>query len=229
MHGLLAELFVIGIILVWLDSRRHKNDHIERNKENLWDTNTLKDPQIIKQKIGNLKRLNKDGVFSIDVTNLLLINTEVKNITFRKAKVFGLKFINCKIFDFELINCKVNSGDFSDSVFKRSNLSNSYLKSANFTNAILKGINLRGANLLRAKFIDANLESADLRDTDLDRTVFSNAVLRNANINGCINISIEALSQANNLDYLKADNDIIKKLKALRGDMKQNDNRRRGN
>lgn len=229
MHGLLVEIFVIGFILVWLDARRYKNDHIERNKESLWDTNTLKDPQIIKQKLGNLKRLNKDGVFNIDVTNLLLINTEIKNIIFINAKVFGLKLIHCKIFDFELNNCKVNSGDFSDSVFKRSNLCNSYFKSANFTNAIMKGINLRGANLLRAKFIDANLESADLRDADLDRTVFSNTVLRNANIKGCININIDALSQAKNIDYIKADDSIIEKLKELRSDMKQNDNRRRGN
>jgi hypothetical protein len=228
-HGLLFEIFVIGFILVWLDLRRHKNDRIERNIESLWDNNTLESPQIIKHKIGNLKRLNADGVLDINVTNLLLKNTEVKDIIFDGAKVYGLKFINCSIFDFVLANCQVNSGDFNNSKFKRSKLSNSYLKSANFSNAKMVGVDLRGANLLRAKFKDSDLESADLRGADLKKTDFDGANLRNANIKGSTNISLDALSQATNLDYLKADRDIIERLKIKRPDMKQNDNGHRGN
>lgn len=219
-HGLLFEILVIGLILLWLDSRRQKTEYIEKNLENLWDLNTLQENEVIKKKMGSVKRLNDAKVFKIDVTDLLIVDVNIKNFVFKESKLFGLKLKNCKIFDLELTKSKVNSGEFSDSSFKRCNLSGSDFKNADFSNAKIIGINLQKANLLRAKFTSANLETADLRGANLDKAVFQDASLRNANIRMCLNVDLNSLAKASNLDYIKADDDIISGLLQLRPNIK---------
>ena len=221
-HGLVFEILVLGVILLWLDSRRQKNENIRKNIESLWDINFLSEPEFIGRKLGNLKRLNDAGVNNINVTNLLLKNVEVKGIIFNKSKIFGIKFVSCRLFDVNFIECKMNSCNFSRSVFKRCKLSNSYLKSANFSESKMIGLDLKKSNLLRANFISANLESADLREANLERVTFKDASLKNANIKHCKNIDLAELAKAKNLNYLKADLNIIQDLRILRPDMKQN-------
>ncbi|GGN24183.1 MULTISPECIES: pentapeptide repeat-containing protein [Marinomonas] len=221
-HGLLFEIFVIGFIVLWLDSRRQKVEHIERNMEHLWDLNTLQEKEVIKKKIGSVKRLNDANIHKIDVTDLLLEDVTLKSFVFKESKLFGLKLKSCNIFDLELINSKVNSGEFSESSFKRCNLSGSLFKNANFSNTEMTGIDLRKADLFRAKFNSANLEAADLRQANLKKAVFQDASLRNANIKMCANVDLESLAKANDLDYIKADDEIISGLLRLRPDMKLN-------
>lgn len=223
-HGLLFEIFVIGFILLWLDSRRQRVEYVERNVEHLWDLNSLNEQEVIKKKIGSLKRLNNVSIYKIDVTDLLLESVELKSTIFRKSKLFGLKLIKCTVFDLELTNCLVNSGDFSYSSFKRCNLSGSYLKNANFLESSMKGVDLRNTNLLRARFHGTNLDSADIRGANLKKVVFKNSSLKNANIKMCRNINVEALVQASNLDYIKADEEVINKILYLRPEVKFSNN-----
>lgn len=220
-HGLVFEIFILGLIIVWLDSKRQKNKFVERNIENLWDLNDLNEAEHFKKKIGSIKRLNEAGITKIDVTDLLIKESTIKDVNFKNSRLFGLKIQSCEIFDLTITDSKLNSADFSKSTFRRCKLQNNYFKNSNFEGCKLVGVDFKNSNLYRVKFTNANLESADLRGTDLSRTIFDNANMKNTNIRSCTKLNIEELAKANNLDYLKADDFVIEKLMKLRVDVRQ--------
>ena len=71
-HGLVFDIFSIGIVLVWMDTHRQKRELIKRNIEGLLDLNTFTDEVYQKQKINMLNRLNEQKVYEIHITNLTL-------------------------------------------------------------------------------------------------------------------------------------------------------------
>ncbi|ELA9364030.1 pentapeptide repeat-containing protein [Vibrio parahaemolyticus] len=221
-HGLVFDIFLIGLVLVWMDSHRQKRESIERNLEGLWDLNTFVDAIYQKKKINMIKRLNASKVYKIDVTDLTLSDVELKDAKFSNSGLYGLKLLKCKIFNLEIQSSKLNSADFSGSKLKNSKILKSYLKNACFAEAILTGVDFQKSDLFRAKFIGTNLENADLRGCNLKRTVFDGANLKQANIRECQNLDCEALAKAECLDYIKADDAVVQVLKELRPEMKVN-------
>ena len=221
-HGLVFDILVLGLVLVWMDTYRLKRESRTRDLENLWDLNTLTKEVYQKKKVNILKRLNEHNTYKIDVTDLMLKNIKVKDVSFTNSGLFGLKFLDCAIFNLEIKNSKLNSADFTDSVIKNSEITDSYLKNAKFKSASLIGLNFQNSNLFRAKFIDADLEGADLRGCNLERTIFTDANLKNANMKGCINLSYDELLKAKCIDYLKADEGVVEELKRRKPNMKVN-------
>lgn len=219
-HGLVFDIFFIGLVLVWMDSHRQKRESIKRNQEGLLDLNTFIDEIYQKRKINMIKRLNENEVYKIDVTDLTLYDIELKGTKFINSRLYGLKFSKCRIFNLDIQSSKLNSADFSYSNLKKSQVLDSNLNNANFSGAKLIGIDFQKSNLFRVKFINTNLEGADLRSCNLKKTVFDGANLKQANIKKCKNVNCKALAKAKCLDYIKADDEVIHELKELRPEMK---------
>lgn len=220
-HGLVFDILVLGLIMVWMDTYRQKRESIARDLENLWDFNTLTEEVYLKKKVNILKRLNQNKTYKIDVTDLILNNeTKIKDISFENSGLFGLKLLDCRIFNLKIKKSKLNSADFSNSVIKSTEITDSYLKNVSFKSATIVGLKFINSDLFRAKFNDANLESADLRGCNLKRTTFTNANLKNANLRGCNNLNCDALLEAKCIDYLKADEGIVEELKRRKPEMK---------
>jgi uncharacterized protein YjbI with pentapeptide repeats len=221
-HGLVFDVLVLGLVLVWMDTYRQNRESITRDLENLWDLNTLTEEVYQKKKVNILKRLNQHKTFKIDVTDLILKNAKVKDISFTNSGLYGLKFLGCPIFNLKIKSSKLNSANFSDSVIKNSQITDTYLKNATFKSASLVGIIFKNSDLFRAKFIDADLEGADLRGCNLKRTNFTGANLKNVNLRGCINLNYDELLKAKCIDYLKADEGVVEELKRRNPSMKVN-------
>ncbi|EPM7842916.1 pentapeptide repeat-containing protein [Vibrio fluvialis] len=222
-HGLVFDIFLIALILVWMDSLRIKKESNQRNLEGLWDLNTFNDEIYQKRKINMIKRLNANNVYQIDVTDLSFKDTDINELKFIKSRLYGLKVLNCNVFGIHIEDSELNSAEFTDSTLKKgTKLLNSYLKNADFKNSTVIGVDFKNSNLFQTKFIGAKMQSADLRGCDLQNTVFEGANLKNMNIKMCKNINCDALAKAECLDYLKADNAIIEVLRELRPDMKIN-------
>ncbi|AVP93897.1 hypothetical protein C7N77_12360 [Aeromonas rivipollensis] len=219
-HGLVFDIFLIGLVLVWMDVHRQNRESIERNLEGLWDLNTLTDEIYQKKKTNIIKRLNSSKVYKIDVTDLTLNDVDIRGAIFFDSALYGLKLINCRAFNLEIKKSRLNSAEFIDSKLKNTKILDSFLKNANFTRAKLSGADFRKSDLLRAKFIDANLESADLRECNLKSAVFNGANLRQVNIKQCKNINCEELIKASCLDYIKADDYIVEFIKERRPEIK---------
>lgn len=219
-HGLVFDVFVLGLVFAWIDGHRQKREAIARNLEGLWDLSSFDDKKYVKRKINIIKRLNGFGVNKIDVTDLTLKDEELTGFRFMKSNLFGLSFRGCSIIELNIYDSQLNSSNFSGSNFKKAKLLNTNFNNSEFIKSELIGASFRGSNLFRVKFLDAELRGADFRGSNLKNTVFDNADLKQANIKKCENISVEALSKAKCLDYIKADECVLVELKKIRLDMK---------
>ncbi|MED6027729.1 pentapeptide repeat-containing protein, partial [Serratia marcescens] len=75
-------------------------------------------------------------------------------------------------------------------------------------------------DLTNSKFVNSNLSGAIFKNCELNNVSFEKCNLRNANFKTSRNIDLLALSKADNLDYIHADDVILEKLKNLRPDVK---------
>lgn len=93
MHGIVFELSIIGVLILWLDSKRTKSGEITRLREDLEDYSTLDFPEINVKKLGHIKRLNQHNIKNIDVQNLVLNELKVKGVIAEGARLIGLKVV----------------------------------------------------------------------------------------------------------------------------------------
>jgi uncharacterized protein YjbI with pentapeptide repeats len=98
------------------------------------------------------------------------------------------------------------------------NLFRANLESAEIIGSILRNSNLTETNLKNSNckgtdFEGAILEKANLQGADLLSTFFDEADLRDANLTGTINLTIEQLSGAKTLYQAKLDPELMEKVK----------------
>lgn len=139
-HGMLFDIAVLGVLVLWLNQRaekkRQRQQNIERYKEEIedyldWDGQEGATYRIV----GNIKRLNKLGVSKIALTN-----ANLKGAILWSANLAG------------------------------ANLAGANLTGANFDSASLVGANLQIANLEKTNLALANLAGANLEFAILDGT-----------------------------------------------------------
>lgn len=220
MHGIVFELSVIGLLLVWLDSRRSKTGEINRLKEDLDDYALLDFPEINVKKLGHIKRLNEYGVFQINVQNLVLNELRLQGIEVRDSKLIGLKVIGGSIVNCSFTKIRMRSSNFEDGTIKACSFDSCDLLKSKFGRSQCKGVNFSGSSLERADFTKANLQSGIFNHCNVRNAKFDGANLKHASFQNAEYISAEGLAKADNLDYVKVSEEILKELIELRPDIK---------
>ena len=219
LHGVLIDLVLVAILIFWLDHRRHNRSLNQKFIEELEDYAHLDYEKINLRKLGNLKRLNSNGVHSINVQNLILNKMHLKNLKFLDCKLIGLKVVNGKIGKSEFTNVSMRSCNFENSILKSISFSECMLFKSKFMKTDLRGTNFYSCNLENSDFTDTNLQSVIFSLCDLKGVKFENANLKRVNLLKAKNVDVNELAKATNLDYIQIDSKILTDLKALRPDM----------
>lgn len=201
-HGLLLDILVLGVLVVWLELRRNNKQFIYRHKEDISDLAHLDTPEINMKKVGIIKRLNSINIYDIDVPNLVLTNAKAKGLKFKNSKLIGFKLSNGSLHSFSYEDSNLRSSDFSGSRILNTEFIRCNLYKTDFTNCQASGTDFTDSCLDRVKFIGANMTSANFRGSDLIGASFEGANLRNANFKDAKNLSIERLIKAECLDYI---------------------------
>lgn len=220
MHGIVFELSVIGVLLVWLDSRRNKSGEINRLKEDLDDYALLNFPEINVKKLGHVKRLNEHGIVRINVQNLILNGLKLQGLKFEDCKLIGLKVVGGSVVNSSFKTVKMRSSNFEDGTIKASSFSSCDLLKSKFGRARCKGANFSKSCLERADFTKADLQSSVFNHCNIRNAKFDGANLKHASFQYAEYISAEGLAKAENLDYVKVPKKILRELVQLRPDMK---------
>ncbi|MCB0224408.1 MAG: pentapeptide repeat-containing protein [Anaerolineae bacterium] len=129
-HGMIFDLLVIGVFVGWLTGLGQRRVAIERYKEEIDDFLGWHNEEAMHRIVGNIKRLNRDGVTEIRLLNAYLENGHL-------AKV-----------------------DLTSADLRRANLRNADLRGAKLRGANLTNADLRGAELSGADFSNAELSGA---------------------------------------------------------------------
>lgn len=227
MHGIVFELSIIGILILWLDSKRSKSDDIKRLREDLEDYSTLDFPEINVKKLGHIKRLNEHNIKNIDVQNLVLNGLKVKGVAAEGARLIGLKIVAASIVGSNFKSMKMRSSDFQKSTIKNTSFELCDLLKSKFNESVCKGVDFSESSLERADFTNSDLQSSIFNGCDVREAKFEGANLKHVSFHNSKHLTSEILIKAKNLDYVKVSDEIMAELIDLRPDMKYQKNKGR--
>ncbi|CAH0144015.1 pentapeptide repeat-containing protein [Pseudomonas brassicacearum] len=220
MHGMVVELAVVGILLLWLDGRRGKNKELAQCREDLKNYATLDFPESHLKKIGALKTL---------------VSANEVNLDARYLHLSGRSLSDINVSGWNLIGLKINGGKLEKSRFEAVDA-----RSSNFVQCKMKNVTFAGGSLYRCKFEGAKLRQVMFKDVRIEKTEFTHcdmpgtvfdgvslkgvkfegANLSNSSFKSAIDIDVSELSKAATLDHIAINDELLFQLITLRPDMK---------
>ncbi|MBL4280750.1 pentapeptide repeat-containing protein [Vibrio fluvialis] len=214
-HGMVFDILIIGVIVIWLDTRRTTYNEKKSMLNELSDMSYLDLPEVNHRKVGMMHRLNNLGVKTFDVEELIITKVRVKGLLLELSNFNFLKATGVTINETKFVETSLIRADFSDTVIKSSKFLKCDMKKAVFIQAKTLGIDYSNSNLERARFMNADLQNAIFKGCNLREANFENANLRNANLKGAKYVRAEHLLKAKSIDYIVVDEEVTKKLKEL--------------
>jgi BTB/POZ domain-containing protein KCTD9 len=170
-NGSLIDLFIIGIVLLWLNNRRESKYQITRWIEEIDDFRYWKEPEATFRIAGNIKRLNSVRISEINLFRCNLEKAFLQKVNLKKAWLFGTIFKNANLISANLSETTCMMTDFTNSILYKVNFSNADLSGTIFLNSDLSYADFTGAkglsaaqlsqsqSLWNAKFDDGFLET----------------------------------------------------------------------
>jgi uncharacterized protein YjbI with pentapeptide repeats len=216
-HGTLFDILIIGTFIFALhtlvESRREKKRNIKRWQEEIDDFRGWNSEEAKFRIVGNIKRLNKNGITKIDIINCYLKNAFLKGVSLQGASIWKSN----------LKNANLNFADLQGADLTGINLQNAHLKDANLQGALAffsKDLYpfIKEANFQGADFEEANLENVKFIRANLYRANFNRAKLKGANLievnlQEAANLTIKQLSKVKTLYRAKLDPELEKQVK----------------
>ncbi len=208
-HGMIFDIAVIGILIFWLNKTGEKRTRIRTYKDEIDDFRLWESEEAAFRTVGNIKRLNRHKIFSINLAHSYLAKTNLNYV-----KLIGANLNYANLFNSALINVNLEGARLNQTNFENCNMNQSVLKRAYANGAIFKDTYLIKANfekafLIKADFTNAFLMEADLRGAYLTGADFNNANLYKSDFRGAKGLTIESLANARTLYLAKFDDDIL--------------------
>lgn len=172
-HGLVFDLFVLGILLTTYEKITEKKEKIERYHEEIDDFRHRKGKEAKFRIIGNIKRLYDLGVTEFNLMHCYLKNGDLKEYDFTNSNFYFANLNGASLLRSNLQNCKMGVSD----------LSNSNLSSAQFDNADLFHSSLVSATIINCSFRKTNLANTTFEKATIINSNFENANMKYINLN----------------------------------------------
>jgi hypothetical protein len=142
-HGMVLDILVIGLFILWLNKLGEKRLENKRYQEEIDDFRHWRSEEAAYRIAGNIKRLNRNGISKIDLSScnlapIILNGTNLKGAHLEGAHLEG------------------------------AHLSDAHLRGAHLNGAHLRGADLRGADLREARLHGTDLtESKNLTEEQI--------------------------------------------------------------
>jgi hypothetical protein len=141
-HGLIMDVFVFGILILWINKIRDRHNLRLRYHEKIDDFRDWKSDEAKYRILGTIKRLARLGEKIFDVNRAYLWGIHLENIS------------------------------FEDSNFNCTNLTEAYISNCSFKRVDFTGASLAKANIVRCLFYDCKLDRANFFDVILHEIDF---------------------------------------------------------
>lgn len=214
-HGMIFDIIVIGMLLVWLNKIGEKRIRIKRHQEEIDDFRHWLNEEASFRIAGDIKRLNKDKVFNLELYNCNLKNVNLNNVVLTGSNMNNIVLEESNLQNATLKNIRANQANFQNVKLQKAILTGAQLSGANFKFTTLIKAVITDANLIKTKFngavmIDCNLSGSMVAGAD-----FTDANLFKADLTNCKGLTAEQLSKCRNIHQAKFDANIEEKLKEI--------------
>lgn len=214
-HGMLFDIAVIGILIFWLNKSGEKRQRIRTYKDEIDDFRLWESEEAAFRTVGNIKRLNRHGIFEINLVNSYLSKTNLNYVVLKDSNLNTANLSNSFLIETDLRNTRLNQTILENANLNQADMRGAYASGANFKDAYLIKANLEGAFLIKTNFENAFLMEANLQGSYLTGADFENASLYKSDLRGAKGLTVEQLQKAKTLYLAKFDEDIEQQLKEL--------------
>ncbi len=212
-HGMIFDIAVIGILLFWLNKNGETRQRIKTYKDEIDDFRLWESEEAAFRIVGNLKRLNRNQIYEINLVNCYLIKTNLNYVNLKGSNLNSANISNSSLIETNLENTRLNQTNLENSNLNQANLNSAYASGANFKDAFLIKTQLEGAFLIKTNFRNAFLMEANLKNSYLVGADFENASLYKADLRGAKGLTIDQLAKAKTLYLAKFDDEIFDQIK----------------
>jgi len=207
-HGMLFDVAIIGILIFWLnkigDERRRVKTYLDEIDDfRLWESD-----EAAFRTVGNIKRLNQNKIYNINLVNCYLAKTNLSHVNLSSSNLNSSNLSSANLVGCNFENARLNQTNLENAQLNQVNLSHSFASGANFKDAVLIKANFENAFLIKTDFSNAFLMEANLRSCHVTGANFSNANLYKADLRGIQGLDIENLAKAKTLFLAKFDDEV---------------------
>lgn len=196
-HGMLLDIAVIGLFLLWLNKLGEKRLEKRRYQEEIDDFRGWKSEEAACRIKGNIRRLNRAGVNNIDLSYCFLREANLRAVQLQRANLEHADLQGALLYGAKLQGASL----------KWANLQGAYLQEADLSDTNLKGSNFQRATMGYAWSSDDD-DAFLFRRTDLQ-----NALLEDADIRGVLGLSVKQLSRVKTLYKARIDTQILDEIR----------------
>lgn len=204
-HGMIFDIAVIGILIFWLNRTGEIRTRIRTYKDEIDDFRLWESEEAAFRTVGNIKRLNRHKLYSINLAHSYLVKTNLNYATLTEANLNYANLFNSALIDINLVGARLNQTNFENCNMNQAMLKKAYANGAIFKDAYLIKANFEKAFLIKADFRNAFLMETNLQGAYLTGADFTNSNLYKADLRGAKGLTIEALADAKTLYLAKFD------------------------
>jgi hypothetical protein len=146
-HGMLFDLLVIGVFVLWLNKLGERRLTIRRYREEIEDFLGWDSDEAMHRIAGNIKRLNREGVTKIWLVRAYLPRANLSLADLRDTNLRGAQLTKA-----DLSGAQLDNADLHEANLRRADLIGADLIGADLRDANLRGADLAGADLRGAKY-----------------------------------------------------------------------------
>ncbi|MCI0750644.1 MAG: pentapeptide repeat-containing protein [Flammeovirgaceae bacterium] len=212
-HGTIFDIAVIAILLFWLNQNGEIRQRIRTYKDEIDDFRMWESEEAAFRTVGNIKRLNRHGIYEINLVNCHLPKTNLNYVNLNASNLNSANISQSSLIECKLINARLNQTNFENSNLNQAELKNAYASGANFKDAFLIKAQFEGAFLIKANFNNAYLMESNLQNAYLMGADFENASLYKADLRGAKGVTVDQLSKAKTLYLAKFDDELLEQIK----------------
>lgn len=214
-HGMLFDLLIIGILLVWLNKNGEKQLRIRRYAEEIDDYRHWKSEEASFKIIGNIKRLNKDKITQIDLFNSYLKNANLNYVDLSGSNMNYVILDEASMVNSMLCRVRFNQASLKGTKLNKADFKGAFLSGANCENASMIKSDFEGAQLIKTNLSFAFLMDANFKGAMLAGADFTGANLMKADLREAQGLSVEQLSVARSLAKALLDPELESELRNL--------------
>ncbi len=226
LNGFMLDVFVFGVLIVWLNKKREQNSRQQSYVEQLEDFRFWKSEEGVNRKIGILRRLQENNFeipplnryelpgaylkdFRLDHTNMSktnlsgafclntrFVSADLSETNFEKAYLESTNLNNAKLYEAYLGWVDLRTANLSNADLRCSNMELAILWNANLQHADLEAANLDKADLTKANLAHAFCYNTSFGQANLANTELKNADLRGADLQHVENLTSDQLKDA---------------------------------
>lgn len=211
-HGMLFDIAVIGILLVWLNNSSEKRRRIRSYQDEIDDFRLWQSEEAAFRNVGNIKRLNRFKVFDIDLANCYLARTNLTYISLSNANLNSANLQGATLTESNLENARLNQTNFENANLNQAICKAAYASGANFTGAFLIKADFEKSFLIKTNFENAILMEANLQGCDLTGANLRNTNLYKCDLRNTHGLTVEQLAEVRTLYLAQMDNSLVEQL-----------------